>query len=124
MRFTQRIDRRVRHLSKALLAVVPERARQARQKGGWSIVSHAPHRLLPLENERLKQQLVLVFGPAQGRHDALRIRCRFWRELFRWHHVQHGRRWWRLAELLSTPDLPRSREVSGCRIADQHLSRS
>jgi len=68
MRFAQWIDGRIRDLREPLLAVIPEWPRQAREKRGRGIVAHAPDRLLAFENERLKQQLVLIVGPAEGGH--------------------------------------------------------
>src|SRR5580765_783055 len=103
MRLAQRVDGRIRDLREALLAVVPERPREAREKGWRSVVAHAPHCLLPFENERLKEQLVLVFGPTQRSHDSLSIGRTGGRQLFRWNNVQQLWRQRRFAKFLTAP---------------------
>ena len=42
VRFAKRIDRRIRDLRETLFAVIPERARERREKSGWRVVAHAP----------------------------------------------------------------------------------
>src|ERR1700676_4361456 len=75
---TQRIDGRIRDLSKPLLAVIPKGTRQTRKEGWRSIVAHAPQRLLTLFNQGLIEHAELVFGPAKGGHETVGVR-RNWR---------------------------------------------
>ncbi len=124
MRLAQWIDGRICYLREALLAVVPERPGQARQKSGRSIVAHAPHGFLPLEDEWLKQQLVLVLGPTQGSHDALSIGRGRGRQLFRRNHVNKLGCRPRFAEFLAAADLRRTGQVSSGGFADQSVARA
>src|SRR5437879_13744151 len=48
MALAQRIDGRIRDLGKPLLAVIPERPWQGREKSRGCVVTHAPQRFLPM----------------------------------------------------------------------------
>src|ERR1700719_1661343 len=54
MALAQRINGRIGYLSKALLAIIPKRSRQARKKSWRSVVAHAPQRFLALFHQRLE----------------------------------------------------------------------
>ena len=122
MRLAQRIDGRVGDLREALLAVVPQRPREAREKRGRSIVTHAPDRLLSFKNERLKEELVLIVGPAERCHDTLRLVRGGLRKPLGRDNVQWNGGVRRIPEFLPVPDLCGSRELTGARIAEQHLA--
>src|SRR5277367_4706674 len=70
VRFAERIDRRIRDLRESLFTVIPERARERREKSGWSVVAHAPVGFFAMD-ERGEERLELVFGPTRGGGDAL-----------------------------------------------------
>src|ERR1700722_1173081 len=72
LRFAQRIDRRIRHLRESLLAVIPKRARQRRQKRRRRIIPHAPVGLFAVRKRR-KQNFKLVFGPPSRGSNPLRL---------------------------------------------------
>ena len=68
MALAQRIDGRVRNLREPLLAVIPKRTRQSRQKRRRCVIAHAPQRFLTLLYERVEKYTELIFGPSEGRH--------------------------------------------------------
>src|SRR4029077_3212631 len=70
--FTQRIDRRIRHLSETLLAVIPQWPGECRKKCWRRVVAHAPVGFFAVQ-EGAKQNLILIVGPACGTRKALRF---------------------------------------------------
>ena len=73
MAFAQRIDRRVRYLSEALLAIIPKRTPHRGEKCGRRIVAHAPDRFFGIERQRLEKQAKLILAPTECRGDFARL---------------------------------------------------
>src|SRR6266481_2013843 len=63
--FAQRVDRRIRDLREALLAVIPQRARERGKKSGRRVVPHAPVGFFSVHKSGEKN-LELIFRPARG----------------------------------------------------------
>src|SRR5262249_8917887 len=63
--FTQRINRRIRHLCEALFAVIPKRAQLRRKKRGRRVVAHAPIGFLAVQKPG-KKNFVLIVRPTRG----------------------------------------------------------
>src|ERR1700740_3201152 len=69
MGFAQRVDRRIRDLCEALLAVIPQRARKRGKKSWRRVVPHAPVGFLSADKSG-EENLELIFRPARGRSDT------------------------------------------------------
>ena len=69
--FTERIDRRIGHLSETLFAVIPQGTAGGGDECGRSVVAHAPNRFFAFQAERLEEHAVLIFAPAESGGDAL-----------------------------------------------------
>src|SRR5260370_41895357 len=70
--FTQRVDRRVRDLREALLAVIPQSSWERGKECGRRVISHAPVRFFAA-GQRGKENLELIFRPAGSARHALWI---------------------------------------------------
>src|SRR5580700_6740957 len=84
VRFAEWIDRRIRNLSEALLAVIPQWPAGRGDKRRWRVVTHAPNRFFSFEAERLEQHAVLIFGPTESSGDPLGVFDEWARQLGRW----------------------------------------
>ncbi len=72
--FAQRVNRRVGDLGEALLAVVPQGSGERGEKCRRGVIAHAPVGFLAV-SKRGEENFELVFGPASGAGDTLRIAC-------------------------------------------------
>ena len=123
MTLTERINRGIGDLSETLLAIVPKRPAESGQRSRRRIITHAPDRLLALFHQRLKQQAVLIFTPAQRCHGLLWLRRRTQKWLVGRSH-QHGRLRRDDADSLAQPQrIHGTNKLAALRIDQQYLSR-
>src|SRR6266481_847703 len=127
MRFTQRIDRWISHLRKALLAIIPKAPRAGRKVCGRGIIPHAPCSFLSVD-QGCKKDLELVIRPACSSGNTVRTCDLILNNSRGPSHAENGH--WlgslvlRLHSSCSVEDVTPSVECSISRIGKDHFSRT
>src|SRR5713226_10463828 len=120
MGFPQWINGRIRHLRKALLAVVPQSSWKCRKESRPCIVAHAPVRFFALSQGR-EENLELIFRPARCARDAFWVVHQWSRSHKRCRQIPLGNVVARLTARQTVQDFPPAQKESSGRIRKNHF---